>query len=109
MNPEQEHLDKIVAKCRANLALAEKRTPGEWHLSKNGSAAYAGTDQVCYCGNYPADADYIASCAGAAEAGWKSTIAAIEFLLAKGEPGELEIEDEQLIGAILAAWPKELL
>jgi len=35
-----KHLDAIVAKCRTNLALAEKRTPGKWSV----------TDGVVTCG-----------------------------------------------------------
>lgn len=69
---QQEHLEKIVVKCRSLLANEEIR------------------------GAYQRSA-------------FQSTIAAIEFLLAKGEPGELEIEDERLIDAIISAWPKELL
>jgi hypothetical protein len=98
-----EHLERIKQKCRANLALAEKRTPGEWCLSRNGSATYAGTDQVCYCGNYPADAAYIAACAGDAEAGWNATIVAIEKL-------QFDLSgNAETIKLIISYFPEETL
>ena len=91
----QEHLDKIVAKCRTNLALAKKRTPGEW-----------GVLNSLWTARSEDDADYIAACAGAAEAGWRATIATIEGLR------EMAIGDQystNMTAAIIGAWPEELL
>jgi hypothetical protein len=101
----QEHLQKIKAKCQKLLAIAEKRTQGQWtqdHL-------YVDTDDdnndlIKTAGNIN-NAAFIASCAGAAEAGWRATIAAIEF--AESMPGH--IWRESLEALIIAAWPEELL
>jgi hypothetical protein len=71
-----EHLQKIKAECERLLAIAEKRTKGKWiyHEGRRMSI-YADTfhqDAVLhgdeYCIDYT-DGDYIAACAGAAEAG----------------------------------------
>ena len=117
-----EHLNRITAKCRALLAIAEKRTPGSWRQesihTEDGSCAVLAAGINDY-GDGPADyvtdsiprgvlpgrnARYIAACAGAAEAGWRSTIAAIDSLADMGE------HDAEMLGAnILAAWQEELL
>jgi len=76
MSPE-EHLNKIVAKCRELLAAA------------------AGSDR--------------------AKAGWRATIAAIEFAKLKkkqsalydGHEGDRDCDDQLAI--IIADWPEELL
>lgn len=90
---EMNKLNKIRAKCVELLAIAEKRTPGEWkrpsiyatHVVASASKNHGG--QVCdfpdsspECNQHGPDANFIASCAGAAEAGWRSTIAAIDAL-----------------------------
>ena len=64
-----EKLQKIKAECERLLALAEKRTPGKWFPTGR---------TACYNAN---DAEFIAACAGLAEAGWKATIAAIDDIL----------------------------
>jgi len=118
MTPD-EHDQRIIAKCRSLLALAAKRTPGRWWNEKGHPAVFAMTPkcrpngegllQVNYYGRYVgkdayADAAYIAACAGPAEAGWLSTIAAIELC------HQLPSPDSSLILArIRAAWPKEIL
>jgi hypothetical protein len=106
-----EKLNAIAAKCRANLALAENRTPGEWeadvfnlksegrymgHLSCAGAWAFPSKD----------NAAYIAACAGAAEAGWRTTLAAIESvpLVNRGASPSLTQREEQLIADIITAW-----
>ena len=99
-----EHLTKIVAKCHKLLALSEKRTPGKWatdgqQIEGNGQGVARSGWTTCREGN----ADYIAACAGRAEAGWRSTIAAIEFLHGT------RLYNGQLAAEILAAWPEELL
>ena len=135
MSPE-EHLAKIVAKCRELLALAEKRTPGEWRVDEN----ITGTTDMLTCDESDEnrgyvlvaaktndrnthDMDYIAACAGAAEAGWRATISSIEKLplcvkLIDEANDEHNIEHgttfsdnpaRELLNAIIAAWPEELL
>jgi len=118
---KQEHLNRIKAKCLANLALADKRTQGKWLNSKHtiGSVerhfiglnpvttiASINTNCLAYS-NGSHDASFIATCAGPAEAGWRSTIAAIDALL-EYEREELIIGDA-VVNAIIAAWPEELL
>jgi len=106
-----ERLNAIAAKCRANLALAEERTPGEWE--KDTCCAIARCDgddpdarrhidggfyKIVVEGD-PDSCAYIAACAGAAEAGWRSTIAAIDALRDMGE------SDAEILAAnILSAW-----
>lgn len=121
---QSEHLDRILAKCRANLALAEKRTPGKWRegaLTKhsdceqihwpvfwedNGTAGHISKH---------ADANFIATCAGSAEAGWRSTIAAIEdyktergYCEDEGDMDSVRAYDHKL-SVICDLWPEELL
>ena len=101
----EEHLQKIVAKCRANLELAARRTPGKWdkrksYFDRDQLSKYASYEvfphtkglkkpedcgewtSLADCENYEpknlANAAFIAACAGSAEAGWRATIAAIE-------------------------------
>ena len=129
-----DHLNRIAAKCRALLAIAEKRTPGSWRQesihTEDGSCAVLAAGINDY-GDGPSDyvtdsiprgvlpgrnARYIAACAGPAEAGWRSTIAAIEMacemrahLLAEfGDGWRCDFVDDK-IKLILAAWPEELL
>lgn len=97
-----EHLNKIKAKCEQLLAIAEKRTPGEWvkceHSwqetsilteSRKGERHTAllsipddEEQQEILESLMDANATFIVSCAGPAEAGWRSTIAAIDELSA---------------------------
>ncbi len=94
-----EKLNAIADKCRANLALAAKRTPGNWIAEDN----WVGKDHsaiatTCHYA-HDADAAYIAACAGAAEAGWRTTLAAIAELYDMSEEGAY------VLGAnIIAAW-----
>jgi len=118
----EEHLKRIRARCVELLALAEKRTQGEWEAFQRNEEIGTNYCRITftdrnsdslhgYCGEN--NATYIAACAGAAEAGWRSTIAAIETLLA------IQLSDRLMntrtshvqsgIDAILAAWPEELL
>lgn len=135
MNTE-EHLDKILAFCRSRLALAAERTPGAWLVKQRGEHGkgirivyrigerYRGED---VCGGVAeileyqssrepkdqrnqANAAYIAACAGAAEAGWRATIAACEMMLVivRAEIPKSDITRNTLT-EILAAYPLELL
>jgi len=88
MNPTTEQqLDAIVVQCKANLALAEKRTQGRWTPHQSGRSYKVQPAEIWLgdCSALPESATrdnaaYIATCAGAAESGWRSTIAAIEGL-----------------------------
>ena len=130
-----EHLDKIVAKCKELLAVAEKRTPGRWvhdtSIGTLGDVITKDMDAIAQCqarnelardreannSQRNLNAAFIASCAGAAEAGWRATIAAIEGLQRparwnfQGWEGDHEIvaEIEAEVDAIISAWPEELL
>jgi hypothetical protein len=104
-------LEKIKAKCQANLAFAEKRTPGKWTCVLSTATEATVRDETAFIvatanqfaesfGNKRDDANaaYIAACASDAEAGWRSTIAAIDSIQS---PQGL---DYQLFQAILDAW-----
>lgn len=111
---DTEKLQAIRAKCVELLAIAEKRTQGEWHLDAIGewTEVWNQTDFICEP-ERRADAAFIAACAGPAEAGWKSTIAAIDWILYEiqhGWSGEEEHDHHfgpqirDLASSILAAW-----
>lgn len=124
----QEHLTKIKQHCQELLAIAEKRTAGTWnhwptHWAGGSDSFKYGDDNCPWInsdikrdivrvnpfGAYAnqesmANAAFIASCAGAAEAGWRATIAAIEWLQTPGI-----WTDGVLSKSIIAAWPEELL
>lgn len=110
-----EHLDAIKAKCHELLAIAEKRTPGEWendgfniksagrymgHCSCSGTYAFPSLD----------NAAFIASAAGPFEASLRSTIAAIKQVKSmRQDTPTWEFVGEPLKKSILTAWPIELL
>lgn len=112
----EEKLNAIMAKCRAFLEIAAKRTPGKWKSCKPGDyKAIQGIFMSCVigddgmqktCESYRKyDAAFIAACAGQAEAMARSTIAAIQDILDYPElHGGTDME-----AAILAAWPEERL
>lgn len=132
MTPAQlEHLRAIDAHLTALLDLAAKRTPGEWKLSSHNTPIgetgdYEGVIQVeatecrqsdpVLCEFWNPDDDeeanfhFIASCAGNAEAGWRSTKASIALLLLiKRMSFSPNSEAANLLESILAAWPIEKL
>jgi len=117
----------IRARCVELLAIAEKRTPGEWqfaniddYMSMNAYLIHTGCEpyiagddienvvaltllqspSVCghQAGNWFEDAYYIAACAGAAEAAWKATISAIDVCL------EGLCYHSDMTREIIAAW-----
>jgi hypothetical protein len=94
-----EHLQLTKAECERLLAIAEKRTQGEWFTDDNLDPALIA----------PEDAAYIAACAGRAEAGWRATIAAIDFLSRPQSSFGHSRSELAMIEPILAAWPIELL
>ena len=77
-----ERLDAILAHCRACLALSEKRTQGKWETDVKARHPAIFTEEGDFIGVdlEKHNASFIAACAGAAEAGWRSTIAAINLL-----------------------------
>ena len=107
----QEKLTRIRAKCVELLAIAEKRTPWFERCLRHVKMRDLMNDE---------DIKYGLSCAGATEAGWRSTIAAIDgFLEIQGYE---ETRDgicpygcdtpsiaKRQIEQILAAWPDEIL
>jgi len=120
----QEKLQKIKAKCQELLELGKERTQGAWwdietrdreQIIRTGNPTHTGTD---ICEVYSHDAEFIASCVGPAEAGWRSTIAAIEgwTVILNNAENEARGFKEDLRGlaranlfVIAAAWPDELL
>jgi len=113
MTPEQlDHLNKIKRHLETLLANAEKRTPGAWG-SNEGQYVCADDHGIAECYHRDSDendhnATFISSCAGNAEAGWKSTRAAINWLMLMHGLGE-GWRNVGLVDDILAAWPIELI
>ena len=102
---DTERLQAIRAKCAQLLEIASKRTPGEWEAE--GTTVWwhdpeRESSSICDTVSRAdfSDAAFIAACAGPAEAGWRATIAAIDF--AESMPGH--IWRESLEALILAAW-----
>ena len=109
----QEKLTAIRDKCVELLAIAEKRTQGKWSVEQytnyHGFSVWGSgcciaerwykdaVSEEC-AQDLAGDAAYIASCAGPAEAGWRSTIAAIDICL-DYDLGALEIMAIEIIGA----------
>lgn len=132
-----DHLQRIRARCVELLALAEKRTPGEWGIERTRATNWIGPMRqngdgkintiVCDTNRdglkrecveqNDADATFIAACADSAEAGWRSTIAAIDAISAFVEACETGkarsktnyAKQKAALEAIIAAWPEELL
>ena len=123
-----EQLQRIRAKCVELLAIAEKRTQGQWkrqsiygtailceNSKNNGNMVCDLPDSSPECDQFSPNADFIASCAGPAEAGWKATIAAIDMLsitvfetddvCTDGGAGCQAVENaEKMAKEIIAAW-----
>ncbi len=118
---QTEHLELIRARCVELLEIAEKRTAGMWKckfaidkhlaLAVTDDGYYAVAQSFCR-----PDATFIASCTGAAEAGWLATIAAIDAFFKldsvtygwDGDCGATCIADI-MADSITSAWPIELL
>jgi hypothetical protein len=119
-----DHLSLIESHLKKLLAIAEKRTQGKWSHRKTGYAIH-GFDNGFICKTEYGDGDaakhrqenaaFIAACAGNAEAGWKSTLAVIETAKEMkswdGSIHQMYIrpDAEEIINAVLAAYPIELL
>lgn len=127
MTPAQlDHLRLIDAHLEHLLDIAAKRTPGHWdHGYGNALVVHKKTDYTLAstlastssgevvvedCPIIPwqeqvANSEYIASCAGNAEAGWKATRAAIQWFLKWDRTSHYS----DLVEPILAAFPLESL
>jgi len=122
-----KHLQLIKSECERLLAIAEKRTQGEWETHQdddqyfsqyircpsalNEDVACAYTVMALEITRSNANAAYIAACAGRAEAGWRSTIMHVDHLR-----DLIEAREEPFYGAaiyeanrLITAWPIELL
>lgn len=121
-----EKLERIKAKCEQLLAIAEKRTNGKWHhdsgercshwvSSHLSTVCVIPTDSIYCAADTSQNASFIAACAGPAEAGWRATIAVIDWINSDHGIPDLYSQDcvdeavTRLTKSILAAWPEELL
>ena len=104
-----EHLNKIKSKCEQLLAIAEKRTHGRWKEDRDTEIWSDSSDWIANCVDSNYDAAFIASCAGSAEAGWRSTIALINMLFSLPSWVIPEVDHPETVSALLSAWPEELL
>ena len=128
MTPTQlDHLKLIDAHLERLIAIAAKRTPGEWELTYEGGNGGASFPRIIDPGDFAAsaaevsieDAFFIAASAGNAEAGWRATRVAIAGLLtiAQYQLDGVIVADESFLGrtarhtleSILAAFPLETL
>ena len=118
MKPDQlNHLKLIDAHLDKLLALAAKRTAGAWKTEPgNENEIWGGSEYVCDCfDNRQSNADFIAACAGNAEAGWVATKGMIMLIFGYEElsktltaPLTLEAVDiarDSILESILIAWP----
>ncbi len=109
-----EKLAAIRARCVELLELAGKRTPGKWGILRSTTTGrplihYGG---LARCSEVfdELNAQFIASCAGPAEAGWRATIAAIDLLSQPMPDGwshpdnPVLVFDHKMADAILTAW-----
>jgi len=108
-----DHLRAIDVHLDRLLGIAAKRTPGEWKQEDIITNEIWGDGYfICDCmDNHTANASYIAACSNNAEAGWRSTKAAITLLLGFEEYGDSrELESfEDVTTCVLAEWPLETL
>ncbi len=106
-----ENLKAIRAKCLELLEIAEKRTQGKWDAFQRNEEIGTNYYRIAFdCGTYGRDSDslhgycgeanaaFTAACAGPAEAGWRATIAAIDFVMSFG------LQDDTLAKNIITAW-----
>ena len=107
-----EHLHLIKAECERLLALAEKADIKSVDLMGNRYISINDSPWADF-NTEPHMTTYIAACAGRAEAGWRATIAAIDYIGGDAETFSEKTPRGQAarsqIGVILAAWPIELL
>ena len=112
MTPAQlDHLRAIDAHLTALLALAAKRTQGSWQEDTSG-VYVGGINEPIADADLWADRDFIAACAGRAEAGWRATLLAItglQSVINMTEDPSIRLCAESGLKTILSAWPIELL
>jgi len=109
-----DRLAIIRARCVELLELASKRTPGrwtnDWGRVRNESCETVCQTHLddCFDSQWKANKTFIAACAGAAEAGWRSTISTIDLcaeLKSKALPASWNFNVATTFeNAILAAW-----
>lgn len=124
-----DHLRAIDAHLTALLAMAAKRTPGEWHNHSDWPRVLCGSTQIVQVpqkltlknkGPSTPDAAFIAACAGRAEAGWLNSKDEIADLITFDENCRGWKDDNGCAGAaiqriqhrvakICERWPLELL
>jgi hypothetical protein len=107
-----EHLQKIKAECERLLALPENKILAQ-HQNCGCQVCICEDEHQCHgcgaknCGNHPVgeipSPIYINN---HAEAGWRSTIAAINLIF---ELHALDIPELTVTKTIIAAWPIELI
>lgn len=113
---QTEHLQLIRARCVELLEIAEKRTAGLWDAGGKWDKDYVDVGDEAFCTMHRSNATFIASCAGAAEAGWRATIAAVDAFfkmdgVTYGWDGDCEATciADIMADSITSAWPIELL
>lgn len=113
---QDEHLDKVIAKCREIISLGEQRTQGRWTYDPsltwpgNGIVEPITSNEMGLIPEH--DASFIAACAGPAEAAARATIYAIEGLRSGAGTlwnPETNAFSEAVLQTILASWPESLL
>lgn len=107
---QQEHLKLIRARCVELIEIAEKRTAGLW----DAASCSLWSANECLCEDASEDnLRFFAACAGAAEAGWKATIAAIDSIFnppsSQTTHNWIAIYEKETVERIIASWPAELL
>lgn len=115
MTPAQlEHLRKIDTHLEKLLLKATHRTTGLWNFDSSKEATIiTSTNQVVVMtgdiGGFLCDDDgeFVASCAGNAEAGWLATRTTIAVILSLTTPDEPAAIDS--INGILSAFPLSLI
>ena len=99
----------LKANLESLLATAAKRTPGDWHCPHARMEVFMQDNRpvaMIYGSRNEghSNAAFIASCAGNAEAGWRSTLAAIDLLLEMERQG-CSFRYFPTVETILDAWP----
>jgi hypothetical protein len=125
---QKEHLKKIKAKCQKLLKIAKNRTTGKWNViyKERTTGSYSlSTTYIPYIvagGSNLAegwesdekdayDFEFIASCTGPAEAGWRATILCVAMILDQLDSMDVFVRNSAKTDAatIIAAWPEEIL
>ncbi len=116
MTPTQlDHLNLIKTHLETLLANAEKRTPGKWESEPQfKNEIWCDSEYICDCvDSAEPNAVFIVSCAGNAEAGWRSTLSALEVVLNCNENSfphmYAAVQVAQMADSILTTWPLKSL